>query len=163
MRPRFGLCSLPRASSTRSIGHGFETIGNRCFARTLQGVFLELPRHYQLVWRVDLGKLTAASICATVFEPNDDAPPHADTQVRLPVVLAVVVGVAPPAFDLVGRQGLINAFRRSRNFAKRDDRSSAAVRNCAGNGSFCCSWRSVVRLADEFLCHFSSTTWPLAP
>ena len=80
---------------------GVEAVGDGRLARALQWMLLEFSRHDELARRIDIGELAAAAVGTAVCEDNRDAPLTADTQVRLPSRLAVVIGVSPPALDLV--------------------------------------------------------------
>src|SRR5271163_1752680 len=70
---------------------GVEAVRDCRLARAKQRMLLEFSRHDEFARRIDLGELAAAAIGTAVCEDNGDAPLTANTQVRLPFRLAVVI------------------------------------------------------------------------
>src|SRR5260370_36067111 len=89
-----------------------------CFASLR--VMTDLPR------RVDLRELTTSAVRAAICKPNGDAPLAANAEVCAPPRLTVVVGVSPPALDLVRGEGAKNALGRPGNLRPGDGRAAPA-------------------------------------
>src|SRR5258708_38567858 len=108
-------------------------------------------RHESLAGGFDLGEFAAPAVGTAVCEDDDDAPLTAYAQVRLPLRLAVEVGVSPPAFDLVRSERSKDAVRRCNNLRGRDDCAAPSVRHRTRRAPFRCGRHPEISL--RLACH----------
>jgi hypothetical protein len=137
----------------RSLRDGLEAVSDRRLARALEGVLIELSRHDQLSRGIDLGKLATAAISGAVGKVNGHTPLAADAEVCFPVLLAIKIRVAPPAFDLVRRKCLKDALGRRGNFGDCDDGPAPAIDHGSRRAPFRSGWQSEISFTLPFACH----------